>query len=61
MTTPSDLEHQLLLAVWQLGQDAYGVTVRDALEHHRAVMKSYPRRENRTRIPLRGRGNGNLL
>jgi DNA-binding PadR family transcriptional regulator len=32
MTTPSDLEHQLLLAVWQLGQDAYGVTVRDELE-----------------------------
>jgi len=32
MTTPSDFEQQLLLAVWQLGQDAYGVTVRDELE-----------------------------
>jgi DNA-binding PadR family transcriptional regulator len=32
MTTPSDLEQQLLLAVWQLGGDAYGVTIRDELE-----------------------------
>lgn len=30
--TPSDLEQQVLLAVWRLGDDAYGVSVRDELE-----------------------------
>lgn len=29
---PSDFEQQVLLAVWQLGAQAYGVTVRDELE-----------------------------
>ena len=34
MTTslPSDAEQQVLLAVWRLGEDAYGVPVRDELE-----------------------------
>jgi DNA-binding PadR family transcriptional regulator len=31
-TTPSDFEQQVLLAVWRLGEDAYGSTVRDELE-----------------------------
>ena len=29
---PSDFEQQVLLAVWQLGDDAYGASVRDELE-----------------------------
>jgi len=29
---PSDFEQQVLLAVWQRGNDAYGTTVRDELE-----------------------------
>ena len=29
--TPGELEQQVLLAVWQLGEDAYGLTVRDEL------------------------------
>lgn len=29
---PSDFEQQVLLAVWRLGDDAYGATVRDELE-----------------------------
>ncbi len=31
-TLPSDFEQQVLLAVWRLGDDAYGTTVRDELE-----------------------------
>lgn len=30
--TPSDFEQQVLLAVWRLGEDAYGGSVRDELE-----------------------------
>ena len=30
--TPSDFEQQVLLAVWRLGDGAYGVSVRDELE-----------------------------
>lgn len=30
--TPSDFEQQVLLAVWRLGEGAYGVSVRDELE-----------------------------
>ncbi len=30
--TPTDLEQQVLLAVWRLGDKAYGVSVRDELE-----------------------------
>ncbi len=30
--TPSDFEQQVLLAVWQLADGAYGTTVRDRLE-----------------------------
>ena len=30
--TPSDFEQQVLLAVWRLGEDAYGAAVRDELE-----------------------------
>ena len=29
---PSDFEQQVLLAVWRLGENAYGTTVRDELE-----------------------------
>lgn len=29
---PSDVEQQVLLAVWRLGDEAYGVPVRDELE-----------------------------
>ncbi|HSM61845.1 MAG TPA: PadR family transcriptional regulator [Longimicrobiales bacterium] len=29
---PSDFEQQVLLAVWRLGDDAYGASVRDELE-----------------------------
>lgn len=29
---PSDVEQQVLLAVWRLGEEAYGVPVRDELE-----------------------------
>jgi DNA-binding PadR family transcriptional regulator len=29
---PSDFEQQVLLAVWQRGDDAYGTTVRDEIE-----------------------------
>jgi PadR family transcriptional regulator, regulatory protein PadR len=29
---PSDFEQQVLLAVWRLGEGAYGVSVRDELE-----------------------------
>jgi PadR family transcriptional regulator PadR len=29
---PSDFEQQVLLAVWQRGEDAYGTTVRDEIE-----------------------------
>ena len=29
---PSDFEQQVLLAVWQLGDNAYGASVRDVLE-----------------------------
>jgi len=29
---PSDFEQQVLLAVWRLGAEAYGATVRDELE-----------------------------
>lgn len=29
---PSDFEQQVLLAVWQCGDDAYGTTVRDEIE-----------------------------
>ena len=29
---PGDFEQQVLLAVWRLGEDAYGATVRDELE-----------------------------
>lgn len=29
---PTDVEQQVLLAVWRLGDDAYGVPVRDELE-----------------------------
>ncbi len=29
---PSDFEQQVLLAVWRLGESAYGATVRDDLE-----------------------------
>ena len=29
---PSDFEQQVLLAVWRLGENAYGATVRDELE-----------------------------
>ena len=29
---PSDFEQQVLLAVWQLGDNAYGASVRDELE-----------------------------
>ena len=29
---PGDFEQQVLLAVWRLGDDAYGATVRDELE-----------------------------
>lgn len=29
---PSDFEQQVLLAVWRLGDDAYGTSVRDELE-----------------------------
>ena len=29
---PSDFEQQVLLAVWRLGEQAYGATVRDELE-----------------------------
>lgn len=31
-STPSDFEQQVLLAVWQLGANAYGATVRDEIE-----------------------------
>ena len=31
-TVPSDFEQQVLLAVWRLGDRAYGATVRDELE-----------------------------
>lgn len=31
---PSDFEQQVLLAVWRLGEGAYGTTVRDELESH---------------------------
>ena len=31
-STPSDFEQQVLLAVWRLGETAYGVSVRDELE-----------------------------
>jgi len=30
--SPSDFEQQILLAVWRLGDDAYGASVRDELE-----------------------------
>ena len=30
--TPSDFEQQVLLAVWRLGEGAYGAAVRDELE-----------------------------
>jgi DNA-binding PadR family transcriptional regulator len=30
---PSDVEQQILLVVWRLGDDAYGVPIRDELEH----------------------------
>ena len=30
--TPGDFEQQVLLAVWRLGDDAYGSSVRDELE-----------------------------
>jgi len=29
---PTDVEQQMLLVVWRLGDDAYGVTIRDELE-----------------------------
>ncbi len=29
---PSDFEHQVLLGVWRLGDEAYGTSVRDELE-----------------------------
>lgn len=32
MTTPSDFEQQVLLAVWRLDDEAYGTSVRDELE-----------------------------
>ena len=31
-TNPSDFEQQVLLAVWRLGERAYGASVRDELE-----------------------------
>lgn len=31
-STPSDFEQQVLLAVWRLGDEAYGASVRDELE-----------------------------
>ena len=32
MNVPSDFEQQVLLAVWRLGDGAYGTSVRDELE-----------------------------
>jgi PadR family transcriptional regulator PadR len=37
---PSDAEQQVLLAVWRLGENAYGVPVRDELE--RLAERSLP-------------------
>jgi len=31
-SVPSDFEQQVLLAVWRLGEEAYGASVRDELE-----------------------------
>jgi PadR family transcriptional regulator PadR len=33
-TNPGDFEQQVLLAVWRLGDGAYGASVRDELERH---------------------------